>query len=313
MCLYDDPFVQYNSNATSPSIQNVGLMGEFKLIPNDDPFDDDSPNFERTSSQARDTLGQICTYATAHAAAQFRIHVFSFLVFPRYARLLMWDRAGVVVTEKIDFKKDALVLAEFFWRYQYMSAAQRGSDETIWEISPSQRADILQAVPDALALLGANDDSRLCSIPFSGDRTFVISVPLYMGTGSPTGRSTRTFKALCMWTRKIVFLKDTWRVMSPGLLAEHEIYGKLAEARVPHVATLEAFTDVHGQATRTDKFQQETWVKSSGPRRLRKFQHYRLVLKEFARPIQLFQDVKELVQAFRDALEGKRPPFSFWS
>jgi len=92
--------------------------------------------------------------------------------------------------------------------------------------------------------------------------------------------------------------------MSPGLLPEHEIYGKLAEARVPHVATLEAFIDVHRQITRTDEFQQEAWVKFSGPRRLRKFQHYRLVLKEFARPIQAFQDVRELVQAFRDALEG---------
>ena len=92
--------------------------------------------------------------------------------------------------------------------------------------------------------------------------------------------------------------------MSPGLLPEHEIYGKLAEARVPHVATLEAFIDVHGQATRTEKFHQETWVKSPGPLRLRKFQHYQLVLKEFARPIQAFQDVRELVQAFRDALEG---------
>jgi hypothetical protein len=110
-----------------------------------------------------------------------------------------------------------------------------------------------------------------------------------------------------METRKIVFLKDTWRVLSPRLLPEHEIYGKLAEAKVPHVATLEAHNDVEGHVTKTSELQWESWVKFEGNRRFRKFQHYRLVLQEYARPIQLFRNIRELIQAFRDALEGKDP------
>ena len=110
-----------------------------------------------------------------------------------------------------------------------------------------------------------------------------------------------------MQTKKIVFLKDTWRVISDGLLPEDQIYAKLAEAQVPHVATLEAFHNVDEQVTRTHEFQSESWVRFEGTRRFRMFQHYRLVLCEFARSIQLFTNVRELVQAFRDALEGKKP------
>jgi hypothetical protein len=149
-----------------------------------------------------------------------------------------------------------------------------------------------------------NDDSRLHSILFPGDRKFVISASPYMGTGSPTGRSTRTFKALCMQTKRIVFLKDTWRIMSTGLVPEHEVYKKLAGAQIPHIASLEAFHDIDGQVTQIDEFQWKPWVKFLGPRRFRKFQHYRLVLQEFARPIQSFQNIRELIQVFWDALEG---------
>src|SRR5271154_3156231 len=171
-------------------------------------------------------------------AAQFRTHLFSMLVFPRYARLLIWDRAGVIVTEKIDLETKASILADFFWRYQNMSRAKRGYDETINEIPVT---NVVQAVPDALTMLEVDDNARLFEVLFPGNRKFVISAPLYMGTGSPTGRSTRTFKALCMQTKKIVFLKDTWRVISNRLLPEHEVYRKLADAQVPHVAALEAF------------------------------------------------------------------------
>ena len=277
-------------------------MGEIKYSPGDDPFDDDSPGFERDTTQSRDTLGQICTYATAHAAAQFRTHVFSFLLFPKYARLLKWDRAGVVVTEKISLRENPSVLAEFFWRFQNMSRAQRGHDDTIREISV---ANVLQAVPGALSLLEVSSEARFHLISFPEGRNFIISTPVYMGTGSPTGRSTRTFKALCMDTKKIFFLKDTWRVIGLVLFPEHEIYGKLAEARVPHVATLEAFHDIDGHMTHTHEFERETWVKFDGPSHFRNFRHYRIVLQEFARPIYLFRNVRELVQAFRDALEGK--------
>ena len=305
LSFYEGAFVeeQFSETQIWQDIDSVGMFAEFKFAASDDPFDDNSPGFERVSNQARDTLGQICSYATAHMAAQFRTHVFSMLVFPRYARLLVWDRAGVTVTEKIDLETSASVLAEFFWRYQNMSRAERGHDETVRTVSATE---VEQVVPNALKLLGVDHSARLFEMEFSGNEKFVISAPFYMGTASPTGRSTRTFKALCMQTKKVVFLKDTWRVISDGLLPEDEIYTKLANAEVPYVATVTAFDNVPGHLTRTHEFQSESWVKFEGARRLRRFQHYRLVLSQFARSIQLFKNVRELVQALRDALEGKK-------
>ena len=134
-----------------------------------------------------------------------------------------------------------------------------------------------------------------------------LSATLYMSTASPTGWSTRTFQALCMQTKKSVFLKDTWHVTSEGLLSEHEIHTKLAEVQAPHVSRLEAFHDLEGQFTTAHKFQPEIWVKFGGFRHFRRSQHYRLVLFEFAHPIRLFRNVRELVQAFRDTLEGNKP------
>lgn len=52
----------------------VGLIDEFKYSPRDDPSDDNYPGFEHVTNQTGDTIGQICTYATAHAAAQFCTH-----------------------------------------------------------------------------------------------------------------------------------------------------------------------------------------------------------------------------------------------
>jgi len=127
ICLYEDRFIQQQFPEPSKrELDLVGVVVEFKYAHSDDPFDDSSPGFERTTDDARKTLSQICSYSTAHMAAQFRTRVFSMLVFPQYARLLVWDRAGVTVTEKIDLVTNASVLAEFFWRYENMTPAERG-------------------------------------------------------------------------------------------------------------------------------------------------------------------------------------------
>ena len=97
------------------------------------------------------------------------------------------------------------------------------------------------------------------------------------------------------------FLKDTWRVIHP----EHEIYTTmLASQGICHVATLITSHDMEEQVTRTKDFARKDWVKFEGPELFRRFQHYRLVLGEVARPLQTFRNVRELIQVFRDALHG---------
>ena len=101
-----------------------------------------------------------------------------------------------------------------------------------------------------------------------------------------------------------MFLKDTWRVIHPGILPEHEIYQILASQGIPHVATLITSHDMKEQVTRTKDFARKEWVKFEGPELFRTFQHYRLVLGEVARPLQTFRNARELIQVFRDALHG---------
>ena len=71
-----------------------------------------------------------------------------------------------------------------------------------------------------------------------------------------------------------------------------------------HVATLIAYHHMVDQVTRTKDFARKEGVKSEGLELFRKFQHYRLVLEEVARPLQSLRDVRELIQVFRDALHG---------
>ena len=78
----------YSSNLSlknrSDIIEQAEILHECKLEPSDDPFQDKGP-FEQDTSAAFDTFGQITLYATAHMAAQFRTHIFSLLIFPKYA------------------------------------------------------------------------------------------------------------------------------------------------------------------------------------------------------------------------------------
>jgi hypothetical protein len=74
-------------------IESAELIVEVKLDVLDDPL--------ASYVTVTYTLGQLTRYATAHLAAQFRTHVFSILVFPKWARLMRWDRAEAVPPRRV--------------------------------------------------------------------------------------------------------------------------------------------------------------------------------------------------------------------
>ena len=69
------------------------------------------------------------SYATAHLAAQFHTHVFSVLLFRDTARLIQWDRAGLIISERIPL--DSPELKQFFWKFSNADAIGRGHDPTV--------------------------------------------------------------------------------------------------------------------------------------------------------------------------------------
>ncbi|KAF8889310.1 hypothetical protein BD779DRAFT_1520893 [Infundibulicybe gibba] len=302
-------------SATLNDIKRVEIIEEFKYYDSDDPFDDTvGQPFERVTSSARDTLGQITQYATAHLAAQFRTHVFSLLVFRKYARLLRWDRSGVVVTEKINMTSrngttsKLHSLCDFLWRFNHATPEARGVDTSVTlnpELTDEQRTSIRQ-------ILGFGSEKPLTQL-HAGSSDYIVGDAVYMGVGSPVGRSTRTFEAYSLKTKERVFLKDTWRVVSKTQRREDEIYVRLKAAGVEHIAEFIEAGDLEGHITRSQLIRptdgNEEWLKP--PRRsLRTLQHYRLVLEDIERTLTEFTTTREMVTAFRDASEAHAQAYS---
>lgn len=277
------------------------MMVEFKFDDGDDPFDDGSDNpvphtaLERDYDRARDTLGQITLYATAHQATQFRTHIFSALVFRTYMRLLRWDRSGAIVTRKLYFCKPDDILV-FFARLNSATPAERGVDPTVTvaDLSHADRKEVMAA-------LACKKDALLYEISVTETSRYIVSAhEKHYGSLSPTGRATRGFKAYCLVRKTCFFLKDCWRVLWDSLQAEHETYAILHEANVQNIPMCIEGADISDHKTITRRIAEKCGLEL----KLRNFQHYRLVLEYIGRTIEDFSDVREMVRAIRDASEG---------
>ena len=63
---------------------------------------------------------------------------------------------------------------------------------------------------------------------------YIVGKTLDYNLGATDCR-TRGFLALDLSTKECVFLKDVWRPNVPGIGPEHIWYGRLAEAKIPHL------------------------------------------------------------------------------
>ena len=294
----------YNSSRSGgekPDIESAELIVEAKLDIQDDPFKDtpDDKGLLCDSDRSRQTLGQMTRYATAHLAAQFHTHVFSILLFPESARLLRWDRAGVIVSQRISLDKSRL--AEFFWRFNNADAKDRGHDPTVTPFK-STKDLTKQFLFKHLQFEADPGDVKVEDVEFfevllpRENRRDVIGKATYLGVASLASRATRSFKAWCLKTKKPVFSKDTWRILSDSQRPERDIDEKLGAAKVQHIATV---LDHSGQ------YANETWVCKTKLKPFRTLQHYRLGLREIGRSLTSFTDFREVLAAMRDALQGK--------
>ncbi|KAI0033535.1 hypothetical protein K488DRAFT_15509, partial [Vararia minispora EC-137] len=103
--------------------------------------------FLKSSEHALHTMGQITSYSIAQYWRQPRLHLFSVLLMPSGARLLRWDRAGVIITELIPLRDPKL--AEFFWRFGRLSPEQRGHDPSVRPARKEEQAAAATAITAA--------------------------------------------------------------------------------------------------------------------------------------------------------------------
>ncbi|KAF4602949.1 hypothetical protein EYR38_003353 [Pleurotus pulmonarius] len=95
---------------------------------NDD--EDDEP-FEDDSHVAKRTRDQLSAYAVDVCARQHRTHLFIVYISYPCARLIRFDRAGALVSERFKFTRDCTPLIRFFSRFSKMTPAGRGYDPTV--------------------------------------------------------------------------------------------------------------------------------------------------------------------------------------
>ena len=163
------------------------------------------------------------SYTTAHIAAQFCTHAFSILLFRESARLMRWDRVGAILSAHAVFLgiQPCRCNRARPRPYCYSIQIHEGFDEEIsfWPAS---------ADSGDLKVKNINFFKCCCHGGTNPTGTYRIMSSL-------TSRATRTFKAWCLTTRRLVFLKDTWRILSTSLRPEHEIYEKLTAAKVQYM------------------------------------------------------------------------------
>jgi hypothetical protein len=89
------------------------------------------------NSEATDVMDQIGTYVALQMDSQYRTHTFFVFIVGNYARLMRWDRSGIIVTDRIKYNTEP-ELVEFFERYNAAPPEVRAAT-SLWDNPLMQR------------------------------------------------------------------------------------------------------------------------------------------------------------------------------
>ncbi|KAI0350366.1 hypothetical protein OH77DRAFT_1431105 [Trametes cingulata] len=285
-------------------------------------------------------LGLHIAFAAEIFARQHRRFLFSMSVSGSSARLFRWDRAGCVVSEAFDIRERPEPLIEFLWRFAQTSQAGRGHDPTVSAVTAQEeilfRDTIRGHVRTQLEIEGDVLDKAVTAHYQPGQVTaihvhspsptrsgwtvdrFITSRPV-VSPLSLESRGTRGYWAVCARTRRMVFLKDTWRTRSSEEL-EGDIVQQLNELGVRNVPGLVVHGDVPDdveampesvrgfQSTDTHRFMGEPWVSRIDDKDIyvSKLRHYRIVTDTAGYDLKNIRGTQELLHATYDAFQAMR-------
>jgi Fungal protein kinase len=265
------------------------------------------------------TCGQLIAYAAAIHRFQFRVFSFSIVLFDDTARLLRWDRSGIIYTEAFKWADGSLF--EFLWRFNHLSAVDRGYDTTVCPVEDDEAEAALPKLRDHLKV-GHLGKEHLRRILAWDDHALDNMARRYItpnakwATDALIGRATFGYVAYDVERDDLVYLKDFWRADHPEIQTEGKVYCELHEAQVPNIAKLERAGDVRlttddGQAgasmsaqrTRTQDYLNHSWC--PGRPEVEPYVHYRLVLETVGKLLNRFESTRQLCEVIRDAVVGK--------
>ncbi|KAI9060873.1 hypothetical protein FKP32DRAFT_1730486 [Trametes sanguinea] len=290
---------------------------------------------KKDSGKALAAFGQVMSYVAEISACQFRCFCFLVCLYGCHARLMRWDRAGLIVTRRFHLQRDPEILCEFVWRYAHMSEVQRGMDSTVYAATPSEEAQFLSAIRTHVALqlgLASSEETslnksvlehyqpRAVSAVSVGDgdtsliRLYLVSRPI-VSPISATGRSTRSYWAVDKETGRLVYLKDTWRYRTAGAEMEGAVIAKLNEygvrgvpgviqhGHVPNIGNIVS-PDIF-QHTLTQAFKGAKWACDQGidSQAMVMYSHYRMVTSIAGYSVHRFTGTRELLTAGHQTLQ----------
>jgi len=302
----------YAGKASVPTdLSSAEIFIEFKRQAKDDPFCDVDNNHKTiicSSKNANDTLGQITAYAAVQLAAQFRTHAYSVFILGCNARILHWDRSGTIVMEAFEFSKSPY-LVDFFHRYSGTTDKMRGKDGTVLMPTTAEQYKARRTLK-----LDQNVTLHKLSIPFSvsnDDLLYFITCPPEPTLYAPPGHATCGFKAYDVACDQVVFLKDSWRIVLPGITLEGDVYKALNNAGVQHIPKCLAWGDICTgyHSTETHKFTHAEWAHhSNNTTHFLHHQHCHLVLDIVRVTLIEYQSSDKMVSAVRNGLvsEGSK-------
>ncbi|GBE82934.1 hypothetical protein SCP_0413210 [Sparassis crispa] len=91
--------------------------------------------YEPPADRRAATRGQIISYAKMLFSRQHRCFAFTILILRDFARIIRWDRAGTVITNKFKYTNTEY-LGKFLWRFCNMTDKQQGYDTTAVAVKP---------------------------------------------------------------------------------------------------------------------------------------------------------------------------------
>ena len=258
------------------------LFFEVKPNPAHDFFNESTYNHDpgdEASTVVQDlnkALGQHIAYVTEVFARQFRVFFFTVSMAGSRARLLRWDRSGCIVSESFDIREQPDILCEFLWRFAHASEAGRGHDTTVHPAGADEESVFEELITQETALqLGVSDQSLQQAVQQHYERGKVMVIHVFdqgVGDEPPTvrrflisrpvvsplslsGKGTRGFWAVDVLSRRVVFVKDTWRV-GPSEGKEGDILKRMTELGVRNIPRVV----VHGDVPTCDTGNESSYI-----------------------------------------------------
>ncbi|GJE91969.1 hypothetical protein PsYK624_081210 [Phanerochaete sordida] len=299
------------------------LAIESKFSNGKDGFTDDKRSVTNNTTAGSRTRGQLGLYADQQFACLHMRFLYQLEIVGRHARILYYDRSGVIVCKSFDYALEKEYLVRFLWLWARMTPEQQGWDSTVRDATAGERQTFVDAVGRFLSstprqlpvgydprgtgskvyvVQVADDDQP------SGFHEVIIGSPFYTSRSVP-GRGTCVYLAYSTIAKEICVLKDSWAIDDPAFEPEKNILDDLKAANVPGCPSVICGGDVvvgdDSQATAVQDWatnqEYREWRTPCSPW-IHKHVHRR-ILMDFVYPVECVKNSEEFLTVIRGVAE----------